>query len=62
MEPLGLGEHGQILITREGAPNMAYPRDRDYAGRGHRVKRNGRSKAEASRNVLQAVRETLANQ
>jgi hypothetical protein len=24
MKPLGLGEHGQISITREGAAYMAY--------------------------------------
>ncbi len=59
MKPLGLGEHGGISITREGRSYVAYVRYRDYAGRGHRVKRSGRSKAEASRNVMKAVREAL---
>ena len=59
MKPLGLGEHGHISITREGAAYTAYVRFRDYAGRGRRVKRSGRSKAAASRNVLRAVREAL---
>jgi hypothetical protein len=39
MKPLGLGEHGGISITREGGSYVAYVRYRDYAGRGHRVKR-----------------------
>ena len=59
MKPLGLGEHGHISITREGAAYTAYVRFRDYAGRGRRVKRSGSSKAAASRNVLRAVREAL---
>ena len=59
MKPLGLGEHGHISITREGAGWVAYVRFRDYAGRGRRVKRSGSSKAAASRNVLRAVREAL---
>jgi integrase len=59
MKPIGLGEHGGISITREGGSYVAYVRYRDYAGRGHRVKRSGRSKAEASRNVMKAVREAL---
>ncbi len=59
MKPLGLGEHGGISITREGRSYVAYVRYGDYAGRGHRVKRSGRSKAEASRNVMKAVREAL---
>jgi len=59
MKPLGLGEHGGISITREDGGYVAYVRYRDYAGRGRRIKRRGRSKAEASRNVLKAVREAL---
>jgi integrase len=59
MKPLGLGEHGGISITREGGGYVAYVRYRDYAGRGRRIKRRGRSKAEASRNVLRAVRDAL---
>ena len=59
MKPLGLGEHGHISITREGAAYTAYGRFRYYAGHGRRVKRSGRSKAAASRNVLRAVREAL---
>lgn len=59
MKPLGLGEHGGITITREGGGYVAYVRYRDYAGRGRRIKRRGRSKADASRNVMKAVREAL---
>lgn len=59
MKPLGLGEHGGISIVREANGYVAYVRYRDYAGRGRRIKRRGRSKAEASRNVLKAVREAL---
>ncbi len=59
MKPLGLGEHGGITVVREGSSHVAYVRYRDYSGRGRRLKRSGRSKAEASRNVLRAVREAL---
>lgn len=59
MKPLGLGEHGGITVTREGSAYVAYLRYRDFAGRGRRLKRSGRSKAEASRNVVRAVREAL---
>lgn len=59
MKPLGLGEHGGISITREADGYVAYVRYRDYAGRGRRIKRRGRSKADASRKVLKAVREAL---
>jgi hypothetical protein len=38
---------------------VAYLRYRDSAGKGHRVKRTGRSRAEASRKVLKAVRDAL---
>lgn len=59
MKPLGLGEHGGLSIVREGGTYVAYLRYRDYAGRGRRVKRNGGSKAEASRRVLQAFEDAL---
>src|SRR5690349_10526367 len=59
VKPLGLGEHGGITVVREGSSHVAYVRYRDYSGRGRRLKRSGRSKAEASRNVLRAVREAL---
>ncbi len=59
MKPLGLGEHGGITVTREGSAYVAYLRYRDFAGRGRRLKRSGRSKAEASRKVMRAVREAL---
>jgi len=59
MNPLGLGEHGSISITREGGHYVAYLRYRDYAGKGHRLKRFGRSRAEASRRVLKGVRDAL---
>jgi len=59
VKPLGLGEHGGITVTREGSAYVAYLRYRDFAGRGRRLKRSGRSKAEASRKVMRAVREAL---
>jgi integrase len=59
MKPLGLGEHGGLSVIREGSGYVAYLRYRDYSGRGRRLKRSGRSRAEASRNVLKAVREAL---
>jgi hypothetical protein len=40
---------------------VAYVRYRDYVGRGRRLKRSGPSKAAASQNVLQAVREALGS-
>jgi integrase len=62
MKPLGLGEHGGISITREDGGYVAYVRYRDYAGRGRRIKRRGRSKAEASRNVMKALKDALNGQ
>jgi integrase len=59
MKPIELGEHGNISITREAGQYVAYLRYRDYAGRGRRIKRSGRSKAEASRRVIKAVRAAL---
>ena len=56
MKPLGLGEHGGLTIAREGSSYVAYLRYRDFAGRGRLIKRSGRSKAEASREVLKAVK------
>lgn len=56
MKPLGLGEHGSVTVRREGVRWVAYLRFRDFAGRGHRMKRVGGSKAEASRAVLRDVR------
>lgn len=61
MKPLGLGEHGGVTVVREGKAFVAYLRYRDYAGRGRRVKRSGKSRAEAYREVLKAVRHALAN-
>ena len=59
MKPLGLGEHGGISITREDGSYVAYVRYRDFGGRGRRIKRRGRSKAEASRNVMKALKDAL---
>ncbi|GAA2092058.1 site-specific integrase [Microlunatus panaciterrae] len=59
MKPLGLGEHGGLTIVREGSSYVAYLRYRDFAGRGRRIKRSGRSRAEASREVLKAVKVAL---
>lgn len=61
MKPLGLGEHGGITIERRGAGYLAYVRYRDYAGRGHKIRRSGKSKAEASRRVMKAVRAALGS-
>ena len=59
MKVLGLGERGQVTVVREGGRHVAYVRYRDFTGRMRRVKRTGRSKAEASRLVLQAATDAL---
>ena len=59
MKPLGLGEHGGLSVIREGSGFVAYLRYRDYGGRGRRLKRSGKTRAEASRIVLKAVRAAL---
>lgn len=59
MRTLGLGEHGNVSVVREGRRYVAYVRYRDFSGRGRRLKRAGRSKAEASRAVLRGVAEIL---
>lgn len=59
MKPLGLGEHGQPSVWREGSQYTAYVRYRDYSGRGRSVKRRGPSKAAATRAALKAVTEKL---
>jgi hypothetical protein len=56
---LGLGECGQVSVVHEGSRYVAYVRYRDFTGRMRRVKRAGRSKAEASRLVLQAATDAL---
>lgn len=60
MNPLKLGEHGQVTATRTGpgryAANVAF---RDWSGQMRRIKRRGDSKADASRRVLAAVNEAL---
>ena len=48
-----------MTIVREGGAFVAYLRFRDYSGRGRRIKRSGRSRAEASREVLKAVKQAL---
>jgi hypothetical protein len=48
-----------LTIVREGRAFVAYLRYRDYSGRGRRIKRSGRSRAEASREVLKAVKQAL---
>lgn len=60
MKPLGLGEHGAVTTVREDGRWVAYVRYRDYLGRQRRIKRRGGSRAEASRRVMKALRETLA--
>jgi hypothetical protein len=59
MKPLGLGEHGGLTVVREGSGFVAYLRYRDHAGRGHRLKRAGKSRAEASRRALKAYSDAL---
>lgn len=59
MRVLGLGEHGQVSVVREGTGYVAYVRYREFSGRMRRLKRSGRSKAEASRLVLRAVTTAL---
>ena len=59
MRPLGLGEYGDVSTRRWANGWSAWVRYRDHSGRGHRVQRRGRSRAEASRNVLAAVRLAL---
>ena len=50
-----------MSTVKEGGQYVAYVRYRDWAGRGRRIKRRGRSQAEASRRVMEAVREALAD-
>ena len=59
MKPLGLGEHGGITFSREYGSYVANMRYRDHAGRGRRIRRSGRSKAEASRRAMEDVRAAL---
>ncbi len=60
MRPIGLGEHGGVTVFRQEGAYVAQVFYRDFAGRGRRIRRNGRSKAEASRRVLKAVQDALA--
>jgi integrase len=60
VKPLGLGEHGKVSTLKEGGQHVAYVRYRDWSGRGRRMKRRGTSAADATRRVLVAVREALA--
>ncbi len=60
MRPIGLGEHGGVTISRQDGAYVAHVFYRDFAGRGRRIRRSGRSKAEASRRVLKAVQDALA--
>lgn len=59
MKPIGLGEHGQVTVRTEDGHHVAYVRFRDFGGRLHRMKRQGPSKAAATRRVLDAVEEAL---
>lgn len=60
MRPIGLGEHGGVTLFRQDGAWVAQVFYRDFAGRGRRIRRSGRSKAEASRVVLKAVQDALA--
>lgn len=59
MKALGLGEHGEVSVVREGSAYVAYVRYRDFSGRMRRVKRSGASKAAASRAVMRALTQVL---
>jgi hypothetical protein len=48
-----------VTVRREGRNYTAYLRYRDFSGRGHGLKRSGKSKAEASRAVVREVRARL---
>ncbi|TQL70067.1 phage integrase family protein [Nocardioides albertanoniae] len=60
MKPLGLGEHGQVTHGKERGKNYAYVLVRLWSGKTRQVKRSGATKAEASRRVMAAVEELLA--
>ena len=60
MRPLGLGEHGDVGYSTEGTSTVAVIYYRDFSGRRRRVKRSGRSKADARRKALAAVQGALA--
>lgn len=60
MRPLGLGEHGDVGYSIEGSSTVAVIYYRDFSGRRRRVKRGGKSKADARRKVLLAVQDVLA--
>ena len=62
MRPIGLGEHGEVSVVREGGGYVGYVRYRDFSGRLRRVKRSGRTKAAASRAILRAVTEMLGQE
>lgn len=49
-----------MTIFRQDGAYVAQVFYRDFVGRGRRIRRNGRSKAEASRRVLKAVQDALA--
>lgn len=59
MRPLGLGEYGDVSTRRWANGWSAWVRYRDHSGFGHRMQRRGRSRAEATRNVLAAVQSAL---
>lgn len=59
MNPLGLGEHGKPTTIAEGRRYVTYINYRDWSGKGDRVRRSGKTKAESVRRALDAVREIL---
>jgi integrase len=60
MRPIGAGEHGNIFFgtDHDGRP-LAMVHYRDFAGRKHRIKRSGKSKAAAQRSLQRALDDAL---
>ena len=59
MKPLRLGEYGDVMFVPASGRQIAMVYYRDFAGRKRRVKRSGRSKAEARRRVIEAVERVI---
>lgn len=60
MNPLGLGEHGEIATySAEGGGYVASVRFRHWSGKGDRLRRRGKSRAEALRRLNEALEDAL---
>lgn len=55
MNPLGLGEHGDVIYGKRGRSVIAMVNFRDFSGRRRRIKRAGPTRAAARREVLRAL-------